>query len=59
MRQGYDEAKHLLNHYLKNVWAEAGLKWGSDNQVEVDAIIDSIQEGVQKQIEEALQKKAL
>jgi hypothetical protein len=54
MRTGYKEAKHLLNHYMMEVWAKAGLKWDSDNSVEVDCIIDAIRDGVDEQIRNAL-----
>ena len=54
MRTGYEEAKHLLNHYIANVWEKAGLKWDADNSVEVDCIIDAISEGVEEQIRNAL-----
>lgn len=54
MRTGYEEAKHLLNHYMQEAWIKAGLKWDADNSVEVDGIIDAIRDGVDEQIQEAL-----
>ena len=54
MRKGYDEAKHLLNHYMQEAWEKAGLKWDADNSVEVDGIIDAISDGVEEQIRNAL-----
>ena len=54
MRTGYDEAKHLLNHYMRKAWEKAGLKWDNDNSVEVDCIIDFIRDGVEEQIKEVL-----
>ena len=53
MRTGYEEAKHLLNHYMKNAWTKAGLKWDNDNSIEVDGIIDAIRDGVEEQIRNA------
>lgn len=53
MRKGYDEAKHLLNYYMKKAWENAGLKWDNDNSVEVDGIIDAIRDGVEEQISNA------
>ena len=54
MRTGYEEAKHLLNHYMMEVWTKAGLKWDNDNNIEVDGIIDAIRDGVDEQIRNAL-----
>lgn len=37
-----DRAKDLLNHYMKLVWESSGLRWVSDNQAELDDLIDTI-----------------
>lgn len=35
-------ASSLLSWYLRRAWAGAGLKWDSDNEREVEAIIEAI-----------------
>lgn len=37
------EAAALLVHYFQTVWQAAGLKWDSDNEAEVQAIIESLE----------------
>lgn len=31
-----DYAKEILVHYFETVWRQAGLKWTSDNQAEIE-----------------------
>lgn len=57
MTYGYDEAKCLLCFYMKTVWENAELKWDSDNRAEVEDIIGSIKDGVEEQINEAMQDR--
>jgi len=37
-----NEAKRLLGHYLRTLAKRAGMPWDSDNDAEVDMIVDSI-----------------
>lgn len=37
-----DDAKQSLRYYLRKAWEAAGLEWGSDNDAEVDNIVDDI-----------------
>lgn len=37
-----DAAKRLLTHYLMMVTLKSGLAWGSDNDREVEELIDAI-----------------
>lgn len=46
MRYGYDEGKntatHLLQHYFSLVAQRAGVQWDSDNEAEVELIVDGL-----------------
>lgn len=52
-------ATHLLSHYLRTAWEAAGLRWDSDNDSEVQQIIEAIKamakddrvEGLEGQVE--------
>ena len=35
-----DIARQLLIHYFRTVWTKAGLKWTSDNDAEIDALVE-------------------
>lgn len=37
-----DRAKDLLNHYFIYLFEKAGMTWESDNQSEIDQIVDDI-----------------
>jgi hypothetical protein len=37
-----ERAKRLLRHYIRMVWQAAGLVWDSDNDAEVDDIVDCL-----------------
>jgi hypothetical protein len=37
-----DRAKDILTHYFKLLFRQCGLKFDSDNQVELDQIVDEI-----------------
>jgi hypothetical protein len=47
-----DRAKDLLSHYMKLVFDQSGLRFDSDNQVELDQIIDEIVSAQNLQIKE-------
>lgn len=49
-----NEAKRTLSYYLRTVWREAGLNWDSDNQSEVNGIVDSLIEAVDRKHEDRL-----
>lgn len=57
MPRDRDRAASLLQHYLKTVWKAAGLQWNSDNDTEVDIILDAIEgmitDGVREHAENA------
>ena len=50
------EAKKLLTHYFRLALEEAGVKFDNDNQVEIEAIIDLIFDGVMYEVEKCLQQ---
>ena len=35
-------AKKILKYYLKMVWEKSGLKWDSDNDAEIDNMVENI-----------------
>ncbi len=37
-----ESAKSTLRYYLKTVWEQTGLKWTSDNDAEVDDILQAV-----------------
>jgi hypothetical protein len=41
-----DRAKDLLTHYFRLLFNASGLKWDSDNQVEIDQVVDEIIQAV-------------
>lgn len=43
-------AKETLVYYLKTVWEEAGLRWNTDNENEVEGIIQSIEHAVDNKL---------
>jgi hypothetical protein len=45
------KANYLLRYYLRTIWEKAGLKWDSDNDAEVDEIIDDIENTISDEIE--------
>ncbi len=45
-----EDAKRLLTHYFRMVWEKAGLKWDSDNDAEVEDIIDYLADGIKKEV---------
>jgi len=44
------DAKRLLNYYIRRAWEAGGLRWDSDNEAEVNAIVDEIVSGIKKEI---------
>lgn len=40
--QARNSAVSTLSHYLRTAFEAAGLRWDSDNQAEVEGIVDSI-----------------
>jgi hypothetical protein len=40
------KAVSLLTHYFQTAFKAAGLKWDSDNDMEMEQIVDEILEGV-------------
>lgn len=47
------EAKRVLNHYIRKAWEASGLRWDSDNEAEVDGIVDDLVRGIKAEINEA------
>ena len=41
------KAAILLSHYFQLVFKKAGMKWDSDNNMEMEQIVDEILEGVE------------
>lgn len=35
-------AFRLLRHYLANLWAQAGVQWSSDNDAELQDLVQSL-----------------
>lgn len=46
-------AKRLLKHYLKNLVEAHGHHWNSDNDAEVDEIVDCIIDGAVEAVKES------
>lgn len=42
MSAAQERARKALKHYLRQATQAAGLKWDSDNDVEVEGIVDDI-----------------
>lgn len=42
-------AQQTLTHYLRTAFEAAGLRWDSDNQAEVEGIVDSIIEAAKEE----------
>lgn len=47
---GIAEAKRLLNYYIRKAWEAGGLHWDSDNEAEVEGIVDDLVTGIKKEI---------
>ena len=43
-------AKILLNYYMRKSWEASGLLWDSDNESDIDSMVDAIVEGVKQEI---------
>jgi hypothetical protein len=39
---GIGTATHLLIHYMRTAWEAAGLNWDSDNDSEVEQLVEAI-----------------
>ncbi|MCM1287948.1 MAG: hypothetical protein NC240_06515 [Clostridium sp.] len=44
------DAKRILNHYFRKAWEAGGLYWDSDNEAEVNAIVDEMVTGIKKEL---------
>lgn len=53
---GAGQAAHLLKFYLRMVARSAGVNWDSDNDAEVDAIVECILNAARKQAHEEIQE---
>ncbi len=43
-------AKRVLNYYMRKAWEAGGLRWDSDNEVEVNAIVQDIVDGIKEEL---------
>lgn len=48
-------AADTLLHYIKTLWEQTDLHWNSDNQAEVESIVESIESTMENQIKQKLQ----
>lgn len=46
----FSEAKRVFNHYMRKAWEASGLRWDSDNEVEVNGIIDDLVNGIREEL---------
>lgn len=44
------DAKRILNYYIRKAWEAAGLRWDSDNEAEINAIVDEIVVGIKQEM---------
>ena len=51
------EAQKSLVYYFKRVWEEAGLRWDSDNQGEIEALVEDIISATLKEAEPLIDQK--
>lgn len=52
-----DYTKEILAHYFETVWRQAGLKWTSENQAEIEAAVDDLVCGIKAEIERELKRE--
>lgn len=50
------QAAVILAHYLKTAFNSAGLPWTSDNQAEIETVVDFITLAAQQEIQRAQQE---
>ncbi len=43
-------AKRALNYYMRKAWEAGGLSWDSDNEAEVNAIVENIVDGIKEEM---------
>lgn len=53
---GAGQAAHLLKHYLRLIACRAGVNWNSDNDAEVDAIIEGILNAARQQAHDEIEE---
>jgi hypothetical protein len=51
-----EQAKQLLSHYMRLVFAESGLNFDSDNYAEIDLFVDLVVEAAKEEILQELEK---
>ncbi len=49
---GIGRATHLLQFYMQQAYEAAGLQWGSDNDAEIEDLVECIVNAAQERIEE-------
>jgi len=53
---GAGQAAHLLKFYLRMIASRAGVNWDSDNDAEVDAIVEGILNAARQQAHEEIEE---
>jgi len=53
---GAGQAAHLLKYYLRLIACRAGVNWDSDNDAEVDAIVECILNAARQQAHEEIEE---
>ena len=53
---GAGQAAHLLSYYLRMIARQAGVNWDSDNDAEVDAIVECILNAARQQAHEEIEE---
>lgn len=53
---GAGQAAHLLKYYLRMIAVKAGVNWDSDNDAEVDAIVECILNAARQQAHEEIEE---
>ena len=51
------EAARLLKHYLRTAWRAAGLKWDSDNDAEVDGLVDDLKGEIKADVMQSIARE--
>lgn len=53
---GAGQAAHLFKHYLRLIACRAGVNWDSDNDAEVDSVIECILNAARQQAHEEIEE---
>lgn len=53
---GAGQAAHLLKYYLRMIAVKAGVNWDSDNDAEVDAIVEGLLNAARQQAHEEIEE---